>query len=144
MLGLGLLGCPSCLCDSPAQPTRHSKRSSPQQALDSKLPVLFQLLIVVLGTVGNLLTVYVLWGEKRKTGTAFLLVALAFADTSVLVRSLGHSRGGGGGGGGGGAGWGGQRGEEGTGGTAFLLVALAFADSSVLGSHLGRVVGRTG
>ena len=45
----------------------------------------FQVIIILFGTIGNILTIFVLWGEKKKTGTAFLLVALAFADTSVLV-----------------------------------------------------------
>ena len=45
----------------------------------------FQVIIILFGTIGNILTIFVLWGERKKTGTAFLLVALAFADTSVLV-----------------------------------------------------------
>ena len=47
--------------------------------------IILMVVLVVLGLTGNAVTIRVLWGEKQRSSTIFLLFCLAIADSSVLL-----------------------------------------------------------
>ena len=51
---------------------------------DLVMRLVVKFFLVSLGCVGNTLTTLVMWPDKQKSATAFLLIMLAIADTSML------------------------------------------------------------
>lgn len=41
--------------------------------------------IVIFGLIGNVMVIFALWTERRKSATFFLLIVLAIADNLVLI-----------------------------------------------------------
>ena len=52
---------------------------------DFLMNFLFKVVVTVLGCCGNMLSFLVMWSERNKSATAFLLLTLACVDSLLLI-----------------------------------------------------------
>ncbi len=52
---------------------------------DFLMNFLFKVVVMVLGCHGNMLSFLVMWSERNKSATAFLLLALSVVDSLLLI-----------------------------------------------------------
>ena len=60
------------------------KSEFPCKNYDLIMNVTVKIILLMLGCVGNSLSVAVMWKERKTSATAFLLIMLAVADTMLL------------------------------------------------------------